>query len=149
MSESQQRKVISVRVDDELRERLETRASDEQSSVSQVVERVLRRELSDKTTNADRLAEVESLLKRLDGRHRADLRVMKELIGSLAYLYLFHTPPMPEQGRDVIVRQTNKRMQQFIRFVTSSLKEGDSVLNEEDASPVRDGLKTQDQETAA
>lgn len=149
-----QRRTVSFRVEPELRARLERLAADSNQPVSQVIEQILRRELFDTAASVDdRLAHIEQIVNRFDGRHRADLRVLKELVGSFVYLFMMYFPQLPEGVRDAAQVQASRRMADFIAFVSGSLKQGISVLNPEDTEPMPDGMKTdatpQSQENAA
>ena len=74
-----------------------------------------------------RLAHIEQVVARLDGRHRADLRVLKELVGGFVYLFLLYFPSLPEQTRDAAHTQATKRMADFVAFAEASRKAGKSV----------------------
>lgn len=151
MSDSgSERKTVSLRVDADLRQRLEQLAASSGKAISQVIEQILRRELIEAVPSVEkRLAHIEQIVNRFDGRHRADVRVLKELVGSFVYLFMMHFPPLPEAVRDAAQVQASRRMADFITFVSGSLSTGISVLNPEDATPMPEGLKsgTQTQET--
>lgn len=155
MSQSvSQRRTLSFRVEPDLRERLERRAAESNSTVSQVIEQILARELIDTAASVDdRLAHIEQIVNRFDGRHRADMRVLKELVGSFVYLFMMHFPQLPDGVRDAAQVQASRRMTDFIAFVSGSLKQGISVLRPEDAERMPDGVGTdavpQSQEDAA
>ena len=93
------------------------------------------------------LAEWRAVVARLDGRHRADLRVLKELVGGFVYLFLLYFPTLPEQARDAAHLQATKRMADFVAFVSVSLKSGTSVLRPEDAEAMPDGVDTEEMPT--
>lgn len=142
------RNVIGLRVDDELRAKLDEHVAATGRPLAQVVEEVLRRELLDGAASVPkRLAHIEQVIARLDGRHRADVRVLKELVGGFVYLFLLHFPALPEQTKDAAHMQASKRMADFIEFVTGSLKAGTSVLRPEDGEAMPDGVNTEEMET--
>ena len=142
------RNVIGLRVDDELRAKLDEHVAATGRPLAQVAEEILRRELIDNAPSvAKRLAHIEQVVTRLDGRHRADVRVLKELVGGFVYLFLLYFPSLPEQTRDAAHMQATKRMADFVAFVTGSLKAGTSVLRPEDAEAMPDGVNTEEMPT--
>jgi uncharacterized protein (DUF1778 family) len=147
------RPTLSIRIDPELKALLEEAAARQNVTVSQCVERLLRRAVVDESSSVDaRIARIEQLVNRFDGRHRADARVLKELLASFVYLFMLYHPPLPDEVQDAAHLQTSRRMNGFIEFVTESLKQGMSLLNPGDTTPdadVRLAGELNEKETAA
>jgi hypothetical protein len=130
-----------MRIDDELRQVLDRAAARSGRPVAHLVEEVLRRTFIDEVASLEqRVAKIEQIVARFDGRHRADIRVLKELIGSYVYLFMLHNPQLPDGARDAAHDEATGRMANFARLVSENLKAGESLLRAEDLQPLEEGL---------
>lgn len=135
-------RVVYLRVDGELRARLEHAAAETGQSVNQLVSAALNERFVAQAQSVDqRLAHMEQLLARLDGRHRADSRATKELLGSFVYLFLLYHPELPDANKPPAHASALRRLEKFVRLVTRNLKEGHSLLTIDERAPVPDGLQ--------
>ena len=132
---------LSMRIDDELRQVLDRAAARTGRPVAHLVEEVLRRTFVDEAASIEqRVAKIEQTVARFDGRHRADIRVLKELVGSFVYMFMLHNPQLPDGARDAAQDEATCRMANFARLVSENLKAGESLLRPEDLEPLEEGF---------
>lgn len=137
-------RVVYLRVEGDLRARLEHAAAETGQSVNQVVSAVLHEKFVERAVSVDqRLAHLEQLLARLDGRHRADSRATKEMLGSFVYLFFLYHPELPEANKQPAHAAALRRLEKFIRSVTRNLKDGHSLLTIDERAPVPEGLQSE------
>lgn len=135
-------RVVYLRVDGELRERLEQAAAETGQSVNQVVSKALTTKfVAEAATLEERVTQLHQIAARLDGRHRADARATKELLGSFVYLFFLYHPELPEANKQPAHAAALRRLEKFIRSVTRNLKDGHSLLTLDERAPVPEGLQ--------
>jgi hypothetical protein len=134
----------TVWMETKLRQRLDELAAATGQPIGQIVADIVRDKLLDEpTTLLNRTAKVEQLLARLDGRHRSESRVLKEMLGSLVYILLLYQPELPAANKEAAHASALRRMSKFIELVTHNLKAGQSLLSIDEPLPVDHGPEVQ------
>jgi hypothetical protein len=137
------KQMVGIRIEPTLHAALESAAQMSGRTVSEEIVASLQRSYLDAgPTNDVRIAHIEQLLARLDGRHRADARATKEMLGSLVYLLLLYNPELPEDNKKPAHASALRRLEKFIRSVTRNLKDGHSLLTIDEREPVPEGLRS-------
>ncbi len=67
-------------------------------------------------------------LRRLDGRLRLEVAVLKEMVGLGVRSFLNHTPPVPESGKAAALLSGKQRFGRYLDLVAANVRGGDSVL---------------------
>ena len=69
-------------------------------------------------------------LRRLDGRLRLELALLKEMVGLGVRSFLNHTPAVPESGKAAALLSGKQRFGRYLNLVAANLRGGDSVLGD-------------------
>jgi hypothetical protein len=133
--------MIGLRVEPDLQLAIESAAQASGRTISQEINVALRRIYIESAPTVDsRIAHVEQLVARFDGRHRADARATKEMLGSFVYLFFLYNPELPDDNKRPAHSSALRRLEKFIRSVSKNLKEGQSLLTIDEREPVPEGL---------
>ena len=69
-------------------------------------------------------------LRRLDGRLRLEVAVLKEMVGLGVRSFLNHTPSVPESGKAAALLSGKQRFGRYLDLVAANVRGGDSVLGD-------------------